>query len=162
MFIELNSYTYIFTYNLSLYIYLNTSYLIALYISDTLYKDESDPSASPKSFLLCDYNRDGDSYRSPWSNTYFPPLEDGILPSKALRKVEIEMNELVKFYTEMYYEGGISSVYLWENDEEENGDEGAEIRDFAGCVCIKKDVVDNQFVSSGKYSKLETYYYYYY
>merc|ERR1711893_318520 len=30
-----------------------------------------------KDYLLCDYNRDGDSYRSPWTNTYEPPLEDG-------------------------------------------------------------------------------------
>ncbi|KAL1465822.1 hypothetical protein WDU94_005360 [Cyamophila willieti] len=29
-----------------------------------------------KDYLLCDYNRDGDSYRSPWSNVYDPPLED--------------------------------------------------------------------------------------
>jgi len=71
------------------------------------------------SFLLCDYNRDGDSYRSPWTNSYFPPLEDGIVPSPALRKIEIELNELLHFYTEMYYEGGISSVYLWENEEDE-------------------------------------------
>lgn len=28
-----------------------------------------------KDYLLCDYNRDGDSYRSPWTNTYFPPFE---------------------------------------------------------------------------------------
>lgn len=26
-------------------------------------------------FLKCEYNRDGDSWRSPISNTYFPPLE---------------------------------------------------------------------------------------
>nr|AAI35684.1 capzb protein [Xenopus tropicalis] len=26
-----------------------------------------------KDYLLCDYNRDGDSYRSPWSNKYDPP-----------------------------------------------------------------------------------------
>merc|ERR1711916_276810 len=48
-------------------------------------KDE----ASGKDFLLCDYNRDGDSYRSPWSNEYNPPL---------------------------YYEGGVSSVYAWDLD----------------------------------------------
>jgi len=121
---------------------------------DTLYKDESDPSVTSKPFLLCDYNRDGDSYRSPWSNTYFPPLDDGILPSKALRKIEMEMNELVKFYTDMYYEGGISSVYLWENDEDEGADDDAEVRDFAGCVCIKKDVVDNQYVSLGTWNSI--------
>ncbi|KAJ2351963.1 hypothetical protein H4S02_013537, partial [Coemansia sp. RSA 2611] len=30
-----------------------------------------------KEYLVCDYNRDGDSYRSPWSNEYDPPLADG-------------------------------------------------------------------------------------
>ena len=34
-----------------------------------------------KDYLLCDYNRDGDSYRSPWTNTYDPPFEDGNQPS---------------------------------------------------------------------------------
>lgn len=28
-----------------------------------------------KEYLICDYNRDGDSYRSPWSNTYTPPFD---------------------------------------------------------------------------------------
>ncbi len=28
-----------------------------------------------KDYLLCDYNRDGDSYRSPWTNTYIPPFD---------------------------------------------------------------------------------------
>lgn len=28
-----------------------------------------------KDYLLCDYNRDGDSYRSPWTNTYTPPFD---------------------------------------------------------------------------------------
>ena len=32
---------------------------------------------SNKDFVLCDYNRDGDSFRSPWSNKYSPPLDDG-------------------------------------------------------------------------------------
>ena len=36
-------------------------------------------------YLLCDYNRDGDSYRSPWTNQYAPPLDDGVLPSTSLR-----------------------------------------------------------------------------
>ena len=28
-----------------------------------------------KDYLLCDYNRDGDSYRSPWTNVYYPPFD---------------------------------------------------------------------------------------
>jgi len=37
--------------------------------------------STKKDYLLCDYNRDGDSYRSPWSNRYDPPLADGAVPS---------------------------------------------------------------------------------
>lgn len=37
-------------------------------------------------------------FRSPWSNVYFPPLEDGVLPSPALRALEIEANEIFALY----------------------------------------------------------------
>lgn len=80
-----------------------------------------------KDYLLCDYNRDGDSYRSPWSNTYDPPLDDGAVPSDKLRKLEIDANGAFDQYREMYYEGGVSSVYLWDLDH-----------GFAGVVLIKK------------------------
>ncbi|KAK6176424.1 hypothetical protein SNE40_014713 [Patella caerulea] len=80
-----------------------------------------------KDYLLCDYNRDGDSYRSPWSNSYDPPLEDGAMPSDRLRKLEIEANNAFDQYREMYFEGGVSSVYLWDLDH-----------GFAGVILIKK------------------------
>nr|CCH23113.1 F-actin capping protein subunit beta [Nematostella vectensis] len=80
-----------------------------------------------KDYLLCDYNRDGDSYRSPWSNTYDPPLDDGAVPSDRLRKLEIDANSAFDQYREMYFEGGVSSVYLWDLDH-----------GFAGVILIKK------------------------
>lgn len=80
-----------------------------------------------KDYLLCDYNRDGDSYRSPWSNSYEPPLDDGAMPSERLRKLEIDANSAFDQYREMYFEGGVSSVYLWDLDH-----------GFAGVVLIKK------------------------
>jgi len=80
-----------------------------------------------KDYLLCDYNRDGDSYRSPWSNIYEPAFDEGILPSERLRKLEVEANAAFEQYREMYYEGGVSSVYFWDN---EHG--------FAGVILIKK------------------------
>lgn len=80
-----------------------------------------------KDYLLCDYNRDGDSYRSPWSNTYDPPLDDGAMPSNKLRQLEIEANNAFDQYRDMYFEGGVSSVYLWDLD-----------RGFAGVILIKK------------------------
>ncbi|KAK2980501.1 hypothetical protein RJ640_022503 [Escallonia rubra] len=82
-----------------------------------------------KEFILCEYNRDADSYRSPWSNKYHPPLEDGLHPSADLRKLEIEANDVFAIYRDQYYEGGISSVYMWEDENE----------GFVGCFLIKKD-----------------------
>jgi len=84
-------------------------------------------SETGKDYLLCDYNRDGDSYRSPWSNKYDPDLPDGAKPSDELRELEINANAAFDSYREMYYEGGISSVYLWDLDH-----------GFAGAVLIKK------------------------
>lgn len=80
-----------------------------------------------KDYLLCDYNRDGDSYRSPWTNQYDPPLPDGAMPSERLRRLEIEANSAFDQYREMYFEGGVSSVYLWDLDH-----------GFAGVLLIKK------------------------
>lgn len=91
-----------------------------------------------RAFLMCDYNRDGDSYRSPWSNKYVPDLEDGFSPSGKLREVEVEANELFDQYRELYFMGGISSVYLWDVDS-----------GFAGCWLLKKDVTAGRFVKSG-------------
>lgn len=98
---------------------------------------------SGRDYLLCDYNRDGDSYRSPWSNQFDPPLDEagpggvgaggndgageGAVPGERVRKMEIKANEAFDIYRELYYEGGVSSVYLW------NLDDG-----FAGVVLLKK------------------------
>ena len=61
-------------------------------------------SKSGRDFLCCDYNRDGDSWRSPWSNEFEPPLEDGegVIPSERVRKMEIKANEVFDIYRELY------------------------------------------------------------
>ncbi len=69
-----------------------------------------------RDYLLCDYNRDGNSYRSPWSNKYDPPLKDGAVPSAKLRDIEVEGNNVFDVYRELYYEGGVSSMYAWDLD----------------------------------------------
>lgn len=88
-------------------------------------------SKTGREFLCCDYNRDGDSYRSPWSNEFEPALEDGdgVVPSERVRRMEVAANDGFDTYRELYYEGGISSVYLWDVDD-----------GFAGCVLLKKSV----------------------
>jgi len=82
---------------------------------------------SKKDYLVCDYNRDGDSYRSPWSNKFDPPLSDGTTPPKDLRELEIQMNKAFDLYRDLYFEGGVSSVYLWVIDD-----------GFAGVILIKR------------------------
>jgi capping protein beta len=86
------------------------------------------------------------TFRSPWSNKYIPAY-DGTQPPPDLRELEIQFNNAFDIYRELYdstsmfscllvtgryYEGGVSSVYLWETDE------GSE--NFAGCVLIKKSM----------------------
>lgn len=97
-----------------------------------------------REFLLCDYNRDGDSYRSPWSNKYEPAIDDGFLPSPKLRTLEIEANALFDAYRELYFEGGVSSVYLWDLED----------GNFAGCFLIKKAVAGHEFVSEGSWDSI--------
>ncbi|KIK55069.1 hypothetical protein GYMLUDRAFT_248880 [Collybiopsis luxurians FD-317 M1] len=57
--------------------------------------------ATGREYLACDYNRDGESYRSPWSNEYDPPLEDGTVSTPKLRKLEISANEAFDTYRTM-------------------------------------------------------------
>ena len=98
-----------------------------------------------KDYLLCGYNRNGDSYRSPWTNIYTPSSDGmfemnvkkfqrliiyfylGNLPSNHLRQLEVDCNLMFEQCRKTYFEGDVSSVYLWDL---ENG--------FAGVVLIKK------------------------
>lgn len=70
-------------------------------------------------------------------------MDDGFLPSEKLRVMETEANELFDSYRELYFEGGTSSVYLWDLDT-----------GFAGCFLIKKAVENNRFVSTGGWDSI--------
>jgi len=93
-----------------------------------------------RQFILCDYNRDGDSYRSPWSNTYFPPSDDGFVPTANLRKMEMESNDIFDTYRKLYFDTGVSSVYYFNTDKDESK---AASTGFGACFLIHKDVVEN-------------------
>lgn len=95
-------------------------------------------------YLLCDYNRDGDSYRSPWTNTYDPPIDDGVLPTERLRSMEVLANDIFNGYREMYYEGGVSSVYFWDLDDQT----------FAACVLFKKDAEEKKKLNQGNWDSI--------
>ncbi|KLO17429.1 F-actin capping protein, beta subunit [Schizopora paradoxa] len=105
-------------------------------------------SATGREYLACDYNRDGESYRSPWSNEYDPPLDDGTTPSPKLRKLEIAANEAFDTYRELYFEGGVSSVYLWDLDD----------GGFAGVVVLKKVLTSTSTASpSGSWDSIHVF-----
>ncbi|PQE31345.1 F-actin-capping subunit beta protein [Rutstroemia sp. NJR-2017a WRK4] len=118
-----------------------------------------------RDYLLCDYNRDGDSYRSPWSGEFETPVGgttpggvdesgnnegagEGAVPSERVRKMEIRANEAFDVYRELYYEGGVSSVYFW------NLDDG-----FAGVVLLKKvgAVAPKSSSSSGSWDSIHVF-----
>lgn len=97
---------------------------------------------SGKLYLAADYNRDGDSYRSPWSNYYYPKLSADLeelapKPPAELRDLEVFANKSFDIYRDLYYEGGISSVYLWYPDE---GEEDAVSNGFAGAILLKNEL----------------------
>lgn len=102
-----------------------------------------------KSYLCCDYNRDGDSYRSPWSNKYYPAIDDDEeppFPSTLLRQLEIKANDSFDVYRDLYYEGGgSSSVYLWDTEDDLSG--------FAGVVLFKKQTDDE----AGKWDSIHVF-----
>jgi len=111
-----------------------------------VYKDPK----SGKNYVLCDYNRDGDSYRSPWSNEYFPPMADGFLPSKRLRDLEVTANSLFDTYRKLYFEGGYSSAYFFETDEKD-GDA------FGACFLIHKDVEQAKSLRKGFWDSIHVF-----
>lgn len=57
-----------------------------------------------KVFLKHEYNRDGDSYRSPWSNQYFPNTESTFFPSAHLLQMEHKANAMFATYVKLYYD----------------------------------------------------------
>jgi len=91
-----------------------------------------DPKAGKK-FITCNYNRDGNSYRSPHSSQYFPPTDSKFQPSHALRLFEVKANKAFDIYRELYFKGGVSSVYCWDLAD----------RTFASCwACRNNETKD--------------------
>ena len=94
-------------------------------------------SDSIGSFITSEFNHDGDSYRSPWSNEYFPTTEGHKLLPNELRELEVRLNKLVKLYTKLYYgEQAISSTYIWE--------QGDAISSGFNCAVLIKNNIDKK------------------
>ena len=82
-------------------------------------------SEAKQLFLPCEYYRVGKSYRcdqvsesfrSPFSNKYNPPTEEGRYPTHSMRLMETFMNERLKGYIKNYYKEGIGTSYAFEEE----------------------------------------------
>lgn len=88
-------------------------------------------------FIKCEQNRDGDSYRSPISNQYFPPTDDGKYPSPKLRDLEEKLNKMFHQYAKSYYSLSANvSCYCW--------DLGAKIEEGFGVAIVIKNALSNK------------------
>jgi len=99
-------------------------------------------------FIECEYNKDGDSYRSPWSNKYFPQKEIAKHLPKELRLLEEKINDLIKLYLKIYYNNdAISSAYITYKDESiSNGFNCAVM--ISSKIKDKKNLDENSFLES--------------
>lgn len=88
-------------------------------------------------FIKCEQNREGDSYRSPISNQYFPPIEDAKYPSKPLRDLEEKLNKMFHQYTKAYYSSTAHvSCYCWDLTEK--------ISDGFGVAVLIKNSINHE------------------
>ena len=109
-----------------------TNHLVRRFTSNNhVVESEFDDQAS-REFLKCEYNRDGDSYRSPWSNRYFPQAsDDAIYPSNDLLALEQKANDVFQRYVGLYFDqGAMSSVYFFDTEF-----------GFGGCFLVKKGIL---------------------
>ena len=69
-------------------------------------------------FIQSEFNSEGETYRSPWSNKYFPMTETPRYPPSELRQLEVYFNKIFKEYARLYYgEKAVSSIFVWEQGE---------------------------------------------
>jgi len=101
-------------------------------------------------FVQCDYNRDGDSYRSPYSNQYFPAMEDGFKPNERLRKLEMLANDLFSVYRKLYFGTAFSSAYFFETEEKDTDG-------FGACYLIKKDIPEKEVLKKGVWDSIHVF-----
>ena len=115
------------------------------FLSTNLLEVEVDTS-NAREFLKHEYNRDGDSYRSPWSNAYFPTSDEAsVFPSPDLLKMEQKANEIFATYVRLYYDYAISSVYFVDSQEGQG---------FSGCFLVKKEMKNESSLTYGNWDAI--------
>jgi capping protein (actin filament) muscle Z-line, beta len=98
-----------------------------------------------RQFLKCEYNRDGDSYRSPFSNKYFPePTDEPIYPNPELLQMEQKANDVFYRYATLYFDQAVTSVYFFDTDYE----------GFGACFLVKKEILGEKGIKEGSWDSI--------
>lgn len=97
-----------------------------------------------RDYLKHEYNRDGDSYRSPWTNKFYPKCDATFFPSPELLILEQKCNNVFEQYVKLYYDFAISSVFLAETPEP----------GFNACFLVKKELHDVQQIKDGNWDAI--------
>ncbi len=97
-----------------------------------------------REYLKHEYNRDGDSYRSPWTNKFYPECDATFFPSAPLLKLEQKCNQVFEQYVKLYYDYAISSVYF--ADTPTPG--------FNASFLVKKELQDVQTIKYGNWDAI--------
>ncbi len=103
-------------------------------------------STTGRNFLKCEYNRDGDSYRSPWSNKYFPcNTENPVFPTSDLLQLEQKANDVFARYATLYFDSGATtSVYMFDTDYE----------GFGAAFLVKKSIEGEKGIKEGTWDSI--------
>jgi len=108
------------------------------------------------SFIECEYNRDGNSYRSPFSNKYIPSLpSSNFFPSYPLREIELLFNKKLNLYTDLYYDSEtVGSAYFWDLDKESFACAVVIRNEVAGKRVTQENYTQSKSLTSGEWNSI--------
>ena len=103
-------------------------------------------------FLKCEYNRDGDCWRSPYSNEYFPQpheedMSDAFYPTGSLKEMEEKANVMVKEYSNLYFANPLANAYFFETTES----------GFGACYLIMNSLDQEKGVKKGEWHSIHSF-----
>jgi capping protein beta len=86
------------------------------------YTPTQDDGEKERPYLQCHYNFEGTSFRSPWTNTFYPNKADGkdvtADEDSEIRQMEVSFNEVWDAYRQHYYgRDAVGSVFLREREK---------------------------------------------
>lgn len=103
-------------------------------------------------FLKWEYNRDGDYWRSPFSNEYFPQpneedMSEAFFPSDDLKEMEEKANKQLKEYAHLYFANPIANAYFFETTD----------TGFGACYLIKNVLSHEKSVQEGEWHSIHSF-----